>query len=69
MGLVTNYKVKVESNKLSSLNEDFRFLSDMTRKEKINNKDILSFEKQLSKLVRNDFKRRYSSNDSDTDID
>lgn len=69
LGLVSNYKVKIEQSKLLLLNESFRSLSAITLKEKRNNKNLGAFEKTLSKLVETDFKRRYPRNDHDSDMD
>lgn len=69
LGLVSNYKVKIEESKLLLLNDSFRSLSAISLKEKRNNKNLGAFEKTLSELVESDFKKRYPSNDHDSDVD
>ncbi len=63
LGLISKYKVKIEENKLLSLKEDFRSLSALSLKEKPNNIDLVNFERELSKIVRSDFRNRYPNND------
>lgn len=61
------YKVKIEDSRLLLLNDSFRSLSSISIKEKSNNMHLRKFEKDLSRIIRNDFQTRYPSNDTDTD--
>ena len=65
LGLISNYKVKIEGSRLLLLKDSFRTLSTISRKEKANNIKLGYFDRELSKIVKNDFQRRYPTNDSD----
>ena len=65
LGLISNYKVKIEESRLLFLKDGFRSLSLISRKEKSINRDLVLFERELSNIIRNDFHRRYPSSDND----
>jgi hypothetical protein len=67
LGLVTNYKVKIDEVRLNPLKDSFRELSTISRKEKLNNVKLGVFERKLSALVLKDFKKRVPSSDNDID--
>jgi hypothetical protein len=69
LGMISKYKVNIDVNKLNALKKGFRKLNELSINERNSNIEFIAFEKELSRIVSYDFKRRYPSNDNDNDTD